>query len=272
MNGKQVTMAETAESHALGVSEYMVYVAALFNDEARAKASFATIASRYACAAASASAVAASTLSSQPRVLWVSLIYPSTLPRTWYVHACPSWYCGMVTAAGGALLPLPAGAANGLSDADFQLLAAQADVLIYANFDFESTLRPYLPGATAAPPVVDAALTAILAASPAVAAARVYDILGSAGTNGWFELRELNADALLQELVVIMRPVAAASAGINLTSTSITFLRAAQGHCGDVVFATQGHVQYLVGWLVADGKGGGIGGDEGCKASKRGGG
>jgi hypothetical protein len=57
--GKKVLLAEDTEKTALGVGEYAVYVAALFNDEARAAAAFADIAARSACTAAAAAAALA---------------------------------------------------------------------------------------------------------------------------------------------------------------------------------------------------------------------
>jgi hypothetical protein len=226
--GKKVLLAEDTEKTALGVGEYAVYVAALFNDEARAAAAFADIAARSACTAAAAAAALAparpgATPPAAPRVLWGSP-YPAfpAAQRVWYVAACPNWYCGLVAGAGGALLTSAAGSA--LSDSDFAALAAQADVFVYTGIDFEASQRAYLPGAAAPlPNGADPALAAIYAAMPAVASGRVYDILGQAGGNAWFQLRPLNSEALLQELLRALHPLAAAAGGF--VAQPVRFLR-----------------------------------------------
>ncbi len=101
--GKKVFMAETAETTALGVSEYMVFVASLFNKEAAAAATFATLASRYACTSSAAKAATAAAAKA-PRVLWAYAYPQFGLMRKWYVASCPNWYCSLVSDAGGALL------------------------------------------------------------------------------------------------------------------------------------------------------------------------
>ena len=223
--GKKVMLAEDEEKSALGVSEYGVYVAALFNDEALAASTFNSQVARYSCTAAAGRAAAAA--APAPRVLWGSPfpLFPAA-DRVWYVAGCPNWYCGLVGDAGGELLLSAAGTA--LSDADFAALAKQADVFVYTGIDWASGPAAYLPGASAAQPATgaDAALTSILASMPAVASGRVYDIQGSAGGSAWFQLRPLNFDALLQELTRIVQPIGAAAAGFSLPrGTPNTFLR-----------------------------------------------
>jgi hypothetical protein len=223
--GNMVMMGEDTEGSALGSAEYVVYMGAFFDAEAAAQATFDTQVARYSCAKASIASPSTSSSSSSPKVLW-GYPYPSnptgTAQRKWYVAECPgAWYCSLVSDAGGRLL---AGVKEGLSDAQFALLAAQADVFVYTGQDWSAAMAPYLPGGTLAASTAsnaDPALVAILASLPALANNRVFDIL-KRGVNAWFEARPSSPDTLLQDLYKVLYPLPAYAAGLT---TPTAFLR-----------------------------------------------
>lgn len=230
--GNMVMMGEDTEGSALGSAEYVVYMGAFFDAEATALDTFNAQVARYNCAKASIAAPSTTaSASSSPKVLW-GYPYPSnpkgTAQRTWYVAGCPgAWYCPLVSDAGGKLL-VGEGGATSLSDAQFALMAAQADVFVYTGSDWSAAMTPYLPGgalATSTASNADPALVAILASLPALSNARVYDIL-KRGVNAWFEARPSSPDTLLQDLYKVLYPLPAYASG--LTSPT-AFLRSVVG-------------------------------------------
>jgi len=197
---------ETGEALPLGVAEYLFYFAAFFDREAAAAAAFEAISSRYACTAAAAAAAAAAPAA--PVVLWA---YRFTMDGSslWYVASCPAWYCPLVRAAGGELVTVSAAdAAAGISDAAFAALAARATHFVYTGSDWDAIMAPAAAAGATTP------LGALLAGIPAVKAKRVFDILGS-GVNAWFANTEVAPDAVLQDLLLALKPAAAAAGGLK---------------------------------------------------------
>jgi hypothetical protein len=147
--------------------------------------------------------------------------------RKWYVASCPNWYCSLVSDAGGALL-LDAAGRSALNDADFAALAATADIFVFTGSSWETDYKDFVPSAAATPAGAAAAakdkwLADLFATMPAMVNKRVYDILGG-GSSAWFEARPLNSDALLQELALLVQPIAASAAGFA-RSPALHFLR-----------------------------------------------
>jgi len=204
---RDVPFTDALEPDVRGVSELLIAVAAMTDADALAAPLLRAMAARYECSRAAIDAAAAARVARAPRVAW-AYVYAGA----WYFASCPNWYCQIVADAGGELL-LPAGAGSlpygGFSDAEAAPLLAQADVLIWANSNFETEARPFLGAAGAA---ANAPRAAALAGCPAVAAGAVFDILKS-GVNAWFETRQAQPDAVLQDFAQAFAPFAPGAAG-----------------------------------------------------------
>ena len=200
---RDIPIADALEADVRGIAEQALLVAVLTGSEAAAGALVGGILSRYECSRAAVAAALPPAPASRPRVLWAY-----AYGGAWYVASCPNYYCQIVADAGGQLLLATSpgsGPYGGYSDVEIAPLFAQADVLIYANDNFDAEVLPFLgSSANASSP-----RTLALAGSPAVAAGAVFDILRS-GVNAWFEQRPAQPDALLQDVAAALAPFAAA--------------------------------------------------------------
>lgn len=216
--GHDVPVADTLESDPLAVVDYIYFFAAFFGAEDAALVAIAAAQERFACARSLVASLGAPP--AQPKVLWGyrwpnpgepgasdDEYYGHKLEPRWFLGGCPSWYCPLVAAAGGALIPALSKPGN-FSDAEFALLAAGADVLIYTGADWDASMAPL------------AAAGGALAGLAPVRSGRVFDITAS-GINAWFEQRPAQPDALLQDLLLTLQPALAAAAGV----TANVFLR-----------------------------------------------
>jgi hypothetical protein len=231
--GVDVALFDYLETSPAAVVEYAGLLSAFFTPtaEAKAVAAISDIASRYACTVKAASdaqrlealAAASPAAALQPRLLWAY-----TYGGFWYVSSdcSKSWYCRLVVDAGARLLltsvpdgDRPALSYGGLSEVQFLPLLAEADIIIYANDNFEADVRPALNSPATA-------LGAALAASPAVRTKRVFDILGR-DVNSWFEERPARPDMLLSDLTYgAVLPGAYATLGAISLQPARVWLRA----------------------------------------------
>jgi len=199
---RDIPIADALEADVRGIAEQALLVAVLTGSEAAAGALVGGLLSRYECSRAAVAAALPPVPANRPRVLWAY-----AYGGAWYVASCPNYYCQIVADAGGQLLLASSpgsGPYGGYSDVEVAPLFAQADVLIYANDNFDAEVLPFLgSSANASDPRALA-----LSGSPAVAAGAVFDILRS-GVNAWFEQRPAQPDALLQDVAAALAPFAA---------------------------------------------------------------
>ena len=193
-----VPVAETEEALPLGVAEYLFYFAAFFDAEATAAKAFKTIEARFTCASSKVSnSLMGSVSFMRPNVLW-AYRFVSSYGGPWYVASCPnSWYCPLVTAAGGNML-VRDDKATSLTDAQFAELAKTATHFVYTGSDWDANLASAAASGTGA-------LGELLTSIPAVQNKMVFDVLGS-GVNQWFDTRPVAPDTVLQDLLLALNP------------------------------------------------------------------
>jgi len=195
-----VGLTEYNEKSALGMAEWVEFVALFFNREGRATGVLDSIQGRIQCAAARAAEALAAAGGVRPKVLWAeALSYAGTV--TWQLGACPEWYCDLVTLAGGEFVEVDSAVSH--SNTNFSALAeigADADVWIYPSNNWDSD--PFDSGWTMDG---DTDALAALASVPAVAHKRVFDVRGSEGSSSkasdYYERRVAEPDVLLEDLV-----------------------------------------------------------------------
>lgn len=185
-------MSDTQEDSVLKIAEYVELVALFFNREAEATAAITSMVENYMCAKASAAELAAA---AEP----VKVLWSTEWNGGWSIAACPSWYCEIVEAAGGAVLEASEYGMEGevtiwgttyLSTAQVAELALNADVWI-------------VPGA------FDSSFAANFSHVPAVSNGRLFDYQGVNGANDWFERRVVEPDTVLQDVAQALYPTSA---------------------------------------------------------------
>ncbi|KAH9246591.1 hypothetical protein BASA81_015858 [Batrachochytrium salamandrivorans] len=207
---KSIYIAEQLETSSLGKSEWVEFVAALYNKEYDVVDLIARVEGQYDCV----KDVVATTLApSGPtkKVMWGYCYYNTWgLSTDCYAAVCPNYYCELVADANGDLIA-PAFAYQ--TPSQMYALAADADVWIYTDANWNRT-------SAFAQPFFDGALKTQFQNLTVVQNQQVYDILGSNWAD-WFE------DAKAQPGVVLMDLLQAIHGDHYISSTARTrqFLR-----------------------------------------------
>lgn len=124
-----ITVSETSEATLLGVAEWVYYFAAFFNREQAAYSVAGNIATRYDC---NAGFVSSANITTRPKVL-----FPSYYEGVWYISTNETWVGGIVTSAGGQLVPSRESynMSNFTERIEFENIVKQTEIFIFdGNF------------------------------------------------------------------------------------------------------------------------------------------
>lgn len=188
---KSIYIPEQLETTPLGKSEWVEFVAALYNKEHDVTDLATRVNSQYDCVKQT---LLDSPPSSTKKVLWGYCYYNSWASQTdCYVAQCPNYYCGLVADAGADLID----SANIYkTPSEMYALAEQADVWIYTDANWNQSSQY-------APPFFEGTLKTQFENLTVVQNKQVYDILGS-NWSDWFEDAKAQPGVVLMDLVQVL--------------------------------------------------------------------
>jgi len=185
-----VTLGAYKEASNPEIFEWMKFMAAFFNVEAKANELFDAADSRYECTSNEAEIIAArSNLGDgvQPVVLWASWTsFDGT--EGWQVGTCPNYYCEFAADCAADIITSRSGTIDFfgsllLTTEAFVAEASEADYWIYPSFNWDSTFELHKD---------------VLMNFKSVQNQQVFDNNG-AGASAWFENRLAEYDLVLQD-------------------------------------------------------------------------
>ena len=175
----------------LGLLSYLHYFASFYNKEDVANNLYTTLSNRLSCITDTISSSKINKVLVNKKILWGNYYdYYGTIG--WSLGTCPNYYCDAIKSANAtfldysSILNIPSGTI--LTDSQFKTLAEQADIWIYDGFNYASALNMN---------------TVLLNSLPVVQKNMVFGVFGR-GQNDWFESRLLEADVLVEDILVAL--------------------------------------------------------------------